>query len=82
MTDENQVASFQLTIAELVAGPFDITAELSPTDGSFSLDRAALESLIGSPLADGNYTLRLEATDEFGIASLNSFSIFLVIYCS
>ena len=38
-------------------------------DGSFSLNRAQLETVAGRGLTDGNYTLRLIATDEFGNAS-------------
>jgi hypothetical protein len=38
-------------------------------DGSFSLTKSQLETIKGSSLSDGNYTLRLIATDEFGNAS-------------
>ena len=38
----------------------------SPVDGSFTLDRAFYESLLGGPMADGDYTLTIEAEDESG----------------
>jgi len=41
------------------------------TDGTFTLAKAQLETIAGKALIDGNYTLHLIATDEFGNASLN-----------
>ena len=38
-------------------------------DGSFSLNRTQLATVAGKALIDGNYALRLIATDEFGNAS-------------
>jgi len=43
----------------------DITAQLQP-DGSFTLNRAQLETLYGGTLVDAHYTLSLQATDAAG----------------
>jgi RHS repeat-associated protein len=40
-------------------------------DGTFTLDRNQLATVAGAPFSDGNYTLHLIATDEFGNASQN-----------
>ncbi|MEM6398797.1 MAG: Ig-like domain-containing protein [Cyanobacteria bacterium P01_D01_bin.116] len=46
----------------------DITAQLQP-DGSFTLNKSALESIKGDILADDSYTLYLQATDSEGNTS-------------
>jgi RHS repeat-associated protein len=38
-------------------------------DGTFTLDKTQLATVAGTPLIDGNYTLHLIATDEFGNTS-------------
>ncbi len=40
-------------------------------DGTFTLAKSQLETIAGRTLVDGNYTLHLIATDEFGNASPN-----------
>ena len=45
-------------------------------DGTFTLAKTQLETVAGRTLVDGNYTLRLIATDEFGNASLSYDSAF------
>ena len=69
VTDDSALNSVLLSIPELGAGPFDVTGDVSPVDGSFSFDRAALELLLGSPLVDGSYTLEFVAEDVLGNVS-------------
>ncbi|MBE9075751.1 VCBS repeat-containing protein [Romeria aff. gracilis LEGE 07310] len=45
----------------------DILSSLQ--DGSFTLDAAALEGILGQPLSDGSYTLNVIAEDSAGNAS-------------
>lgn len=59
----------------LKAGFGDIPAEQyvdilsSLQDGSFTLDAAVLEGILGQPLSDGSYTLNVIAEDSAGNAS-------------
>jgi hypothetical protein len=69
VVDESPLASFTLTIPELSVGPIGMLNEIDPDDGSYALTRATLEAAIGAPLVDGNYTVRLQATDQHGNTS-------------
>ena len=42
---------------------------MNPQDGRFEIGRDRLEGLLGQPLADGIYTVRLQAVDDAGNAS-------------
>jgi hypothetical protein len=66
--DDSQLRTVTLTLPDLPAGPFDIT-NVAAADGHFTLARATVEHLIGAPLADGSYTYRLQAVDQFGNTS-------------
>lgn len=46
----------------------DVTARLQ-SDGSFSLDKTALETIYGDTLPDGNHILRIQAIDDYGNSS-------------
>ena len=46
----------------------DVTARLQ-SDGSFSLDKASLETIYGDILPDGNHVLRIQAIDDYGNTS-------------
>ena len=78
VNDQSAIDQLLLTIPELAANQLDVTAQLSPADGTFQIDQTALESALGSSLADGNYTLRLEAVDEAGNTSA-PFDVALVL---
>ncbi|MGF1676745.1 MAG: Ig-like domain-containing protein, partial [Rivularia sp. (in: cyanobacteria)] len=46
----------------------DVSAQLQ-SDGSFSLDKATLETIYGDTLPDGNHILRIQAIDDYGNTS-------------
>lgn len=72
VVDASPLASFTLTIPELSVGPIGILNEVNPVDGSYKLTRVTLEAAIGATLGDGNYTVRLQATDVHGNVSIIS----------
>ena len=73
VTDDSGVAALLLTVTPttgtVAGGPFDVTGDINPVDGSFVFDRASLEALLGQALTDDDYTLTLEAQDTFGNTS-------------
>jgi RHS repeat-associated protein len=68
INDASQIARFTASFDGI--NYVNILAQ-KQTDGTFTLDRTQLAIVAGSPLIDGNYTLHLIATDEFGNASQN-----------
>jgi RHS repeat-associated protein len=66
VSDLGQISQLELSFGNTF---LDITPDLK-TNGTFSLDRARLESLKGSKLADGAYLLSLRATDASGNVSV------------
>ena len=71
--DDSEITSFLLTVAGagsgVSGGPFDVTEQIDPLTGSFSFDRTALETLLVQTLQDDDYTISLQAEDEFGNVS-------------
>jgi hypothetical protein len=63
VTDDGEITQFAVRL-DGQTQPVDAIAYLA-ADGSFSLDRAALENLFG-PLSDGTRQLHLQALDEQG----------------
>ena len=61
----------------VAGGPYDVTADVNPVDGSFSFNRADLELLLGQVLVDDQYTIDLQATDQFLNTSNLSFGFTL-----
>ncbi|AFY70885.1 RHS repeat-associated core domain protein [Thalassoporum mexicanum PCC 7367] len=71
VTDASNIDEFIAGFGDIPVGEYTgLIPELLP-DGSFNLDQADLETINGAPLVDGDYTLNLQATDEFGNASGN-----------
>ncbi len=65
VTDTNRVVELRTGLNDTpVANFVDITAQVQP-DGSFTLNRTQLETILGNTLIDGIHTLRLVAKDEF-----------------
>ena len=81
VTDDSAIASLLLTVTPttgvVAGGPFDITAAIDPADGSFVLDRASLEALLGEAMTDDAYTVTLQAQDAFGNTSILDVSLTL-----
>jgi RHS repeat-associated protein len=74
VTDASRVVELRAGFNNRAVADFiNITPQLQP-DGSFTLNRNQLEAIYGSALADGFYTLRFVAKDEFGNQS-NTFSL-------
>ena len=72
--DESEIASLSAGFDDSLT---DITSTLQ-SDGSFSLSEAILQEINGNnPLEDGDYTLSLVATDEFGNQSSTTVSFAL-----
>ena len=69
ITDNNAITSVLLAIAD--SAPLtDITGNPAlQADSSFVFDRAFFETLLGGPMTDSDYTLRMQAQDEFGNSS-------------
>ncbi|MEX2214855.1 MAG: putative Ig domain-containing protein [Phycisphaeraceae bacterium] len=66
ITDANAITQFR---ASLNGGPL-VDALAALTGNAFTFDRAFYEStILGSAMTDGDYTLTLDAIDEFGNAS-------------
>ena len=66
--DDGTITSLKLGVdGDLPANFKDITSELA--GDTFSLDRAKLESVLGTGLADGTHTFQLQAIDNGGNAS-------------
>ena len=69
ITDESQIVLLKASFNDVDVNNYvDITAQLQP-NGSFSLNKSALESIKGDTLADDNYTLYLQAVDSKGNTS-------------
>jgi RHS repeat-associated protein len=68
VADVNQVTGFKASFDG--TNYIDILSQ-KQADGTFTLAKAQLETIAGKTLVDGNYTLHLIATDEFGNASLS-----------
>jgi RHS repeat-associated protein len=68
ITDASQIAGFKASFDGI---NYVSILPQKQVDGSFSLDKAQLTTVAGKPLVDGNYTIHLIATDEFGNASQN-----------
>jgi hypothetical protein len=68
ITDASQIAGFKASFDGI--NYVNILPQ-KQTDGTFTLDKTQLTTVAGKPLVDGNYTLHLIATDEFGNASQN-----------
>ena len=66
VSDLGQISQLELSFGNTF---LDITPDLQ-TNGNFTLDRARLELLKGSKLADGAYALALRATDASGNVSV------------
>jgi RHS repeat-associated protein len=66
VTDLSEISQLELSFGNTF---LDITPDLQ-TNGTFSLDRARLELLKGSKLADGAYLWSLRATDASGNVSV------------
>jgi hypothetical protein len=74
VTDSSSIASFRAGFDDTPTAEFtDITSFLG-SNGSFTLSRAQLETIRRNPLRDGNYTLRLIASDSAGNTS-NTFNL-------
>src|SRR5262249_3541325 len=63
--DASRIADFQVS----VNGAPLVSSLGSLRDGAFTLSRSVLEVFAGRPLADGNVSVRVQATDEHGFAS-------------
>lgn len=64
-SEQSEVSSFQAGLNSTDKSSFVEIANSLQADGSFTLDAAQLQEINGgNPLADGNYTLNLIATDE------------------
>jgi RHS repeat-associated protein len=68
ITDASSVTGFKASFDGI--NYVDILTQ-KQADGTFTLGKAQLETIAGKTLVDGNYTLHLIATDEFGNASPN-----------
>ena len=69
ITDASEIASFRAGFNDTPLTDFvDVTPSLQP-DGSFVLDPVQLDTIAGEPLADGTYTLHLQASDAGGLTS-------------
>jgi hypothetical protein len=68
ISDASQIAGFKASFDGV--NYVNILAQ-KQANGTFTLAKAQLETIAGKALIDGNYTLRLIATDEFGNASQN-----------
>ena len=73
ITDANNVTGFK---ASFDGTNFVDILSQKQADGTFTLAKSQLETVAGRTLVDGNYTLHLIATDEFGNASLSYDSAF------
>ena len=66
--DASAISQFQAKLDDPPASNFiDIFSDLQP-DGSFTLNRARLETIFG-PIAEGPHTLHLMAADQYGNTS-------------
>ena len=64
-SDLNGIASLQATLDQGIAPTFhDITSHLA--NDQFTLNSTDLASILGSPLADGGYRLRIQSQDKAG----------------
>jgi RHS repeat-associated protein len=68
ITDASQIAGFKASFDGI--NYVNILPQ-KLADGTFTLDKTQLTTVAGKPLVDGNYTIHLIATDEFGNASQN-----------
>ena len=64
VSDSLPITSFEAGFDSVALGNYvDITSSIG-TDGSFTLNTAAISSIFGSPLTDGAHTLHLVAVDS------------------
>jgi RHS repeat-associated protein len=68
ITDASQITGFKASFDGI--NYVNILTQ-KQADGTFTLAKNQLETISGRTLVDGNYTLHLIATDEFGNASLS-----------
>jgi hypothetical protein len=68
ITDASQIVGFKASFDGI--NYVNILTQKQP-DGTFTLDKTQLTTVAGKALVDGNYTLHLIATDEFGNTSGN-----------
>jgi RHS repeat-associated protein len=66
ISDASQIAGFK---ASFDGVNYVSILSQKQADGTFTLDKTQLATVAGTPLIDGNYTLHLIATDEFGNVS-------------
>ena len=69
MSDGSPIAAFRAGLDAMAPADFADVLGLLEADGQFEFDRAQLEAIAGSTLADGPHTLHLQAQDAFGNAS-------------
>ncbi|WP_223300941.1 FG-GAP-like repeat-containing protein [Oscillatoria nigro-viridis] len=74
VTDSSSIASFRAGFDDTPIAEFADITSLLGSNGSFTLSRTQLETIRRNPLRDGNYTLRLIASDSAGNTS-NTFSL-------
>lgn len=74
VSDSSSIASFRAGFDGTPTAEFTDITSLLGSNGSFTLSRAKLETIRRNPLTDGNYTLRLIASDSAGNTS-NTFSL-------
>lgn len=74
VTDSSSIASFRAGFDGTPTAEFTDITSLLDSNGSFTLSRTQLETIRRNPLRDGNYTLRLIASDSAGNTS-NTFSL-------
>jgi RHS repeat-associated protein len=74
VTDSSSIASFRAGFDDTPTAEFTNITSFLGSNGSFTLSRAQLETIRRNPLRDGNYTLRLIASDSAGNTS-NTFNL-------
>ncbi|MGL5872983.1 MAG: Ig-like domain-containing protein, partial [Xenococcaceae cyanobacterium] len=77
LTDASTIATFKAGLDSIPVDNYvDILSQRN-ADGSFTLDRASLEMIIGGTLVDGVHTLHLVSGDSYGNSSSIDFSFTL-----
>ncbi|MDM9580196.1 Ig-like domain-containing protein [Nostoc sp. GT001] len=74
VTDINPILEFRAGFNNTPSANYTNVTAQSNSDGSFSFTRSQLETIYGSTLGDGIYTLHLQAKDLYGNLS-NTFDI-------
>jgi fibro-slime domain-containing protein/RHS repeat-associated protein len=67
--DASRVVDFKAGFDNTLAASFSNVTAFRNADGSFTFDRAALETIYGGTLPDGFHTLHLQAVDEWNNTS-------------